>query len=128
MVRKESISGKQQEESNMQQQMLQLEQEMARLQVELRQVRQMIGSLIRTEMETTQRMNNYAASNQANNQQGSFGWQQSQEIGQYNQMRQMAERMNRQIHDYNQSLMAPRGTGMYNDMNPRNQDPMVRVN
>ena len=112
----------------MQQQMLQLEQEMARLQVELRQVRQMIGSLIRTEMATTHMMNNYASGNQANNQQGSFGWQQSQEIDQYNQMRQTAERMNSQIHEYNQSLIGPRGSGMYNDMNPRTQDPMVRVN
>lgn len=111
----------------MQQQMLQLEQEMARLQVELRQVRQMIGSLIRTEMETTHMMNNYASGSQANNQQANFGWQQSQEIDQYNQMRQMAERMNRQIHEYNQTLTGPRGTGMNNDMNPRNQDPMVRV-
>jgi hypothetical protein len=112
----------------MQQQMQQLEQEMARLQVELRQVRQMIGSLIRTEMETTNVMNNYMASgSQSGMPQGGFGWQQSQEIDQYNQMRHMAERMSRTMHDYSQSLIGQRGTGLNNDMNPRNNDPMQRV-
>jgi hypothetical protein len=112
----------------MQQQMQQLETEIARLQIELRQVRQMIGSLIRSEQDTHQMMRNQQAMGtpqfQQMNQQ--YLHEEMQAPQQYNTMRQLADRMDGQLHQFSQSF-APQGMNTpfrHNSMTPANNDPM----
>jgi K+-transporting ATPase c subunit len=106
----------------MQQQLHQLESEIARLQVELRQVRQMIGSLIRHEQNTTRMMSSQLGS-QGFPQQMYFD--QRQEESQLRQLQQSADRMYSQLsqaaptYPFNQHH-PQKGTGM----NPMNNDPM----
>ncbi|PWK10294.1 hypothetical protein [Tumebacillus permanentifrigoris] len=108
----------------MQQQMQQLESELSRLQVELRQVRQMIGSLIRHEQETTRLM-----SHQLNQGSNAFPQQMyfdhNQEQAQLRQIQSLANTMYQQlgqaVPSYQPNQHHPqKGTGM----NPMNNDPM----
>jgi septal ring factor EnvC (AmiA/AmiB activator) len=110
----------------MQQQVQQLETEISRLQVELRQVRQMIGSLVRHEQETTRLMAQQM--NQGNNafpQQIYFDQQQEQ-----NQLRHLQGLADTMYHQLSQAVptfhlnqhQPQKGHGM----NPAHNDPMQR--
>ena len=110
-------------------QMQQLESEIARLQIELRQVRQLIGSLINTEQDTMRMMTDTRSMNNTNMNfpQGLINDDRRQ-IEQYNEMRQMADRMNGQLNSFTQGYMNQGGTPS-NDarrMNPPYNDPVQR--
>jgi hypothetical protein len=108
----------------MQQQMQQLEAEIARLQVELRQVRQLIGSLIRTEQETTRMMNRYAIGGNPQAIPNQVVNEQMREMEQYRKMQQMANGLYNQMQPYVQH--AGQNNPHLGGMNPRHNDPMQR--
>ncbi|HEU4964438.1 MAG TPA: hypothetical protein VFV52_11395 [Bacilli bacterium] len=109
-------------------QMQQLESEIAKLQVELREVRQLIGSLIRTEQETRSMINqtHLANNNQSNYQPMMQANQQT--MRQFEQMRSTADRMNDQLRNISQSFTVnPNANAPHlGDMNPPHNDPMQR--
>lgn len=113
----------------MQQQLHHLESELARLQVELRQVRQMIGSLIRHEQETSRMMAQGAAfGNHAPQEfpQQMFADQQ-QEEAYARQMQQAAERMHQQLTRMTPTPVAHRNPQFQGyGGNPLPNDPMQR--
>jgi predicted RNase H-like nuclease (RuvC/YqgF family) len=110
-----------------QMQLQQLESEIARLQVELRQVRQMIGSLIRNEQETRQLYEN-ATVGRGNFPIPQFIQQQNQAMHQFEQMRSTSDHLHRDLNQLAQSMpgqAAPMTARGY-EMNPMSQDPMQR--
>ncbi|KEO83599.1 hypothetical protein [Tumebacillus flagellatus] len=105
----------------MQQQLHQLESEIARLQVELRQVRQMIGSLIRHENETTRMMSNQLGT-QGFPQQMYFD--QRQEEAQLRQLQQSANQMYQQLGQAAPQFQLNRHQPQKgHGMNPMHNDP-----
>jgi len=112
----------------MQQALHQLESDIARLQIELRQIRQLISSLINHEQDTTNLMNRQLAGNQPQLQQ-QFVTDQLAQPSHYDAMRNIADRMNGQLTSIN-TFMHPSGAGtpVYrnNAMQPIEDDPMQR--
>jgi len=107
-----------------------LEAELAVMQVELRQVRQMIGALIRTEQETRQ-LYEQATAGKGPFPIPQFIQQENEALRQYEQMRTVSDRMNQQMNQFAQNVPGYGSTGTpgntvnyRNDMNPLNQDPM----
>ncbi|MGZ4111288.1 MAG: hypothetical protein ACXVP5_02480 [Tumebacillaceae bacterium] len=112
----------------MQQQMHQLETEIARLQIELRQVRQLIGSLIRSDQTAHHMMRSQQSMGTPSMQQlnPQYLQEEMQAPQQYNSMRQLADRMDGQLRQISQAF-TPQSTHTpfrYNAMTPATNDPM----
>jgi len=111
----------------MQQQMFQLESEIARLQIEIRQVRQLIGSLIRHEQETSHMMNRQLVAAYPNLLSQQFVADQMAQGDQYNTMRQLADTMNGTIQSFSQmTAPGPSAPNPLGVMSPRGNDPVQR--
>ncbi|MCX7569954.1 hypothetical protein OS242_08250 [Tumebacillus sp. DT12] len=112
---------------NQNKQLHHLEAELAVMQVELRQVRQMIGSLIRTEHET-RRLYEQATAGKGPFPIPQFIQQENEALRQYEQMRSVSDRMYQNMDQFAQNVPGYGNTGntvnYRNDMNPMNQDPM----
>jgi flagellar motor component MotA len=111
-------------------QMQQLESEVARLQVELRQVRQMIGSLIRHEQDTWQ-MAYPQHTNQGTQQQQQqlptqFIQDEMRMAPQYQQMQSIGDRLDNQLQQISQSFQQDTTSSRGRMMNPTNNDPVQR--
>lgn len=113
----------------MQMQMQQLESEISKMQVELREVRQLIGSLIRTEQETRRMMNQTHLANNNQSQYQPMMQAGQQSMQQYEQMRNIANTMNRQLQDVSQQFIGQPGQNQprLGGMNPAHNDPVQRT-
>jgi hypothetical protein len=126
--------GQQQQMMQQQQQMMhmqQLESEIARLQVELRQVRQMIGALMRFDQENRQAYDEQRAGQGGQNFNNPHYVAEERRIaGQYDQMLALADQMNQQLQDVSHFAgpQAARWPNPEHRMNvPRNNDPMQQI-
>lgn len=111
-------------------QMQQLEAEVARLQVELRQVRQMIGSLIRHEQETWQlaypQHTNQGSTNQQQMLPQQFAQEEMRMTPQYQQMQSIGDRLDNQLQQISQGFEQNTMSRSGQMMNPTYGDPMQR--